>query len=72
MRGNIPSDESEEEHLLRASVTCHKVDQISSFSPSVLCDGKPVSVRPGTGQEDWKVPRWEAESKVLVPLAAEW
>ena len=38
----------------------------------MLCDGEPVSVRLGTGQEDWKVSRGEAVSRVPVPLPVEW
>ena len=38
----------------------------------VLCDGEVDHVRHGTRQEDRMIPRPEAESEVLVPLAAEW
>ena len=38
----------------------------------VVCDGKDISARHGARQQDRKIPRWEDESKVMVPLAAEW
>ena len=38
----------------------------------MLCDGKAVSAGHGACQEDWKIFRGKTESKVLVPLAAEW
>ena len=31
----------------------------------MLCDGKAVSAGHGACQEDWKIPRWEAQSKKL-------
>ena len=33
---------------------------------------KPNDARNGTRQEDLTIPRWEAEGKVLVPMAAGW
>ena len=38
----------------------------------MMCDGKDSDARHGTRREDWSIPRWEAEGKVLFPLAAEW
>ena len=42
------------------------------INAGMLRDGKAISARSGACQEDQKIPSWEAESKVPVPLAAEW
>ena len=38
----------------------------------MLCDGKTIDAELGMRQENWQVPRRQAESEVLVPLATEW
>ena len=62
------------EHLLHESATCHKTDQMSSSR-----QGGYVVRWPNHRVRDMKrvkrigrIPRRQAESKVLVPLAAEW
>ena len=38
----------------------------------MLCDGKTIGAGHGVRQENWQVPRRQAKSEVLVPLATEW
>ena len=59
------------EHSLHESVARSTRSQVC-IDAGVLCDGEADHARQGTRQEDWLIPRREAESEVLVPLAAEW
>ena len=42
------------------------------FLAGMFRNGKVPNAQHGARQENWAIPRLEAESKVLVPLAAEW